>query len=719
MKTFHSSIVRLFLCLLAAGAIAQPSLAQEDTTSESTAPNTARERKEWSKSDLRELAASKKPLSGFRIGIDAGMGAEAPLQGKTNLKKVDGYMRMAEAMQNLKVARVLSEQLDALGAECVELFGSTPAAPEERLAQARGKGLDFIVSVHHSYSVTRTDNLTAAYYTPGDDSASESLARRVNESLSVGLGLPATGAVAAPNLLTNLQDTPVAVVICSLLSNADEFLHAVNPDEDYAEREGKVIAQGILTSLKERAGILEKDERPSKMIQAPVWRSEKLQLAMSKRPVPSASEEPVRLIGIPAAEPARKFDGAQATSIPAAISPAAEEPKAPAKPAAVQTPAIKPIATVEKVSSMEIVAEEDWSDAFEALEKAKTPGQVSQAMNLQAPAEPSQVKPKPTATPTPTITPTPKPIPTITPSPSPSPTPKPQPSPTPSPTALPLDIDDLPAPKPLDEIEDGDAPAVDDVVDEEDAPMASADVPTTLPFKAVFHRPVKAPIDQTWLFGEVYDQAKGTRRGVSFQAPAGTPVLAIAAGKVVEAVYDEAVSPTLPFPRSILIEHSEKIDGQTVYSMYGQLAEIKVANGDKVKVGQAIGTTGAPYDITVNDRSTEFEFEIRVGGKSLADARNPELFLQPLSSDTGLIVGQFASMSGQALTGKKIEGIRKDSEYYSYTLTYDSAAKPTHWQENFAVSDVPAGEYTLDFGDGLTRKVKVEPGKASYLRVVK
>ena len=151
--------------------------------------------------------------------------------------------------------------------------------------------------------------------------------------------------------------------------------------------------------------------------------------------------------------------------------------------------------------------------------------------------------------------------------------------------------------------------------------------------------------------------------------------------------------------------------------MYGQLAEVRVAKGDKVTAGQAVGKTGAPFDVTLADRSTEFEFEIWLGKPSGTEARNPELFIQPFKTTTGLVVGQLVNAQNQPMPGQKIRGVKKESNLYSYSLTYDPAVKSTQWKENFAIADVPAGEYELQFADGPKQQVTVEPGKVSYVTV--
>lgn len=681
---------------LALAAIVFSTFALGDAAAQA-APTTARP--ERTGEDLRRVALSDKPLEGFRVGLDAGVGCEAPLQGKTDASQVDAWERLAETAANRRVAATVEQELRAAGADVVRLYSSTSIQPpSQRLARARQADLDFILSLHHGYSVRSSENFTAAFFSPMEDAPAEILARRINEALSLALGLPATGAVGVPSFFANsdaadapapvleVVDTPMVLVVCSLMSNAEEFIHAVQAE--YNAHEARAIVQGVVAAVREQAGLLKASERPRNLLAAPKWRN---RAASLEREPPLSS---------PDSESQPVLAGESPSRAPAAVAALSAPQPAPAAVIPLEMP--EPARVVDEFEGEE-ERTEDWTRALVALEASgalavegasATPPVLPRPIPTATPM-PTPPPPVPTATPRPTMTPTPAPppIPTATPAPTATPTPRPEPSPTPSPT-----------PRPVEDIE----PA-----------SAMGEELAAVPFKAVFRRPIKAPIDQTWLFGEVYEVLKSKRRGVSFNVQAGAAVYAIASGTVVEANYGEEAAEVLPYARSILIEHDNPLDGQKVYSMYGQMADVLVAKGDVVSAGQMVGKTGAPYTVREDDRSTAFEFEIRVGGKSGEYARNPELFLQPLSDQTGLIVGQVVNARRQALPGHEIHGVKKESPMYSWSLTYDPEARHTDWRENFAIGDVPAGEYELDFGDGQKKTVQVTPGTITYLTVVK
>ena len=161
-----------------------------------------------------EQVRGDKPLAGLRIGVDSGNGAEVPLS-ITNYKKIDAFTRVAEANVNRQVESALTAELSRMGAEVVSLTNSSAAVnPVQRLGKGLGMNLDLILSVHHSYSDYSAHNLTVAYYHPAENKGAEVIARRVNEALSIALGLPKTGAIPAPKLLVEGEaEVPVALIV--------------------------------------------------------------------------------------------------------------------------------------------------------------------------------------------------------------------------------------------------------------------------------------------------------------------------------------------------------------------------------------------------------------------------------------------------------------------------------------------------------------------------
>jgi len=99
--------------------------------------------------------------------------------------------------------------------------------------------------------------------------------------------------------------------------------------------------------------------------------------------------------------------------------------------------------------------------------------------------------------------------------------------------------------------------------------------------------PVDAPI--TGRFGEVYSVGGRTweHHGVDFGCPVGTPVVAPAAGRIVQPHNDGS------FGIAVCIGHR---DGW--YTLYAHLSRADVWPGDEVRTGQQIGLSGATGFVT-------------------------------------------------------------------------------------------------------------------------
>ncbi|MBN1900943.1 N-acetylmuramoyl-L-alanine amidase [Candidatus Sumerlaeota bacterium] len=235
-------------------------------------------------------------------------------------------------------------------------------------------------------------------------------------------------------------------------------------------------------------------------------------------------------------------------------------------------------------------------------------------------------------------------------------------------------------------------------------------------FKPPFLNPLGANFDQSWLFGETWGSLP-TRQGNSFAAPEGSDVKAAEEGVVIEVITTPGQT-GVQHPNSVVIEHRNIMpDAPLIYTIYAKLAEMKVKTGDRVKRGQVIGIAGVPSSTTDSSRDTEIEFQIRMGDLSESSVVNPELFTRHVSNNTGVIAGQLINKNGQMLSGVRIDGAAKtpEIERYLYSLTYAIGVPPSkQYNENFAIGDVPEGEYYLSCEYG-TKKVEVEKGKISFI----
>lgn len=97
--------------------------------------------------------------------------------------------------------------------------------------------------------------------------------------------------------------------------------------------------------------------------------------------------------------------------------------------------------------------------------------------------------------------------------------------------------------------------------------------------------------------------------GIGIKAAAGTPVLAVAPGKVLE------VSRFGTYGLTVIVEH-----GGGDYSIYGSLGRAEVIKGASVVKGQALGTVG----ISDPELGPHLHFEIRQGGPAV----DPKIWLR-------------------------------------------------------------------------------------------
>lgn len=107
-----------------------------------------------------------------------------------------------------------------------------------------------------------------------------------------------------------------------------------------------------------------------------------------------------------------------------------------------------------------------------------------------------------------------------------------------------------------------------------------------------FAQPIVGNWSYTLAFGESCIGCDNGRSlyghlGDDYGAPEGTPVSAISSGEVVLA----ATGDNAGFGNAVTVKHA-LADGRTVYSLYAHLKEIEVKQGDKVVLGQPIGSVG-------------------------------------------------------------------------------------------------------------------------------
>jgi len=186
--------------------------------------------------------------------------------------------------------------------------------------------------------------------------------------------------------------------------------------------------------------------------------------------------------------------------------------------------------------------------------------------------------------------------------------------------------------------------------------------------------------------------------------PEGTPVLAVADGKVYFSGNDRTFKRgrfTNFYGNIIILEHNVRGYSVPVYSFYAHLSEINVHDGEIITQGQKIGSVGATGKAFTN----HLHFEVRIGDVLLQNARNPELFLPLLPTaeqpDVGILIGSLISQNGNPIPGVSIVVQRIENgilvpgtSFYAETYA-KTISSEQNWGENFVISNLPAGEYRV------------------------
>lgn len=205
--------------------------------------------------------------------------------------------------------------------------------------------------------------------------------------------------------------------------------------------------------------------------------------------------------------------------------------------------------------------------------------------------------------------------------------------------------------------------------------------------------------------------------GVDIPAPVGTPILAAGSGRVVWAgygVYRGGVDPTDPYGLAITIRHDFGYQGQPLYTIYGHLSQIDVAEGQHVETGQAIGLCGETGNVT----GPHLHFELRLGENNYFDTRNPELWVVP-PIGWGVLVGRVMDTSGKLVTGQRIIVTDPETGQNWFARSYGAEAvnPDEYYRENLVIGDIPAGTYLLRTAyAGVSHRLEIEirPGLVTY-----
>jgi murein DD-endopeptidase MepM/ murein hydrolase activator NlpD len=210
---------------------------------------------------------------------------------------------------------------------------------------------------------------------------------------------------------------------------------------------------------------------------------------------------------------------------------------------------------------------------------------------------------------------------------------------------------------------------------------------------------------------------------VDYVNPAGTPVLAAAAGTVIVAGNDLEIAYGLKpdfYGNLVIQELDQRFQDQPVYVLYGHLLEVMAEVGQHVEPGEVVGLVG----MTGVAIGNHLHLEVRLGANEYQATRNPVLWLRP-DPGQGIIAGSVLDAQGQPLPETPVTFFRaaEPTKWWRQIHTYANREVNGDDQlgESFALAYVPAGEYLVKVKIGeksTVRPATVVAGQIEFVRII-
>ena len=243
-----------------------------------------------------------------------------------------------------------------------------------------------------------------------------------------------------------------------------------------------------------------------------------------------------------------------------------------------------------------------------------------------------------------------------------------------------------------------------------------------------FSEEFRTTTDPTYPYASTKAGLLDVHHGVEFPNAFGTPVRAAAAGEVVFAGGDDLtlIGPYTGFYGNVVIlSHPDLYQGRDLFSLYAHLSEIAVSEGDQLGAGEVLGQVGASGAAD----GSHLHFEVRLDENAYSQTMNPILwFSQGLGQNepqsavlTGTILDRFGNPLPEFEFVLERRGDDGDQVQRYYPVTYVSYGVNSHplLEENFAVPDLPPGDYRMAFIAGRFYEFEftLRPGELGIIRV--
>lgn len=243
-----------------------------------------------------------------------------------------------------------------------------------------------------------------------------------------------------------------------------------------------------------------------------------------------------------------------------------------------------------------------------------------------------------------------------------------------------------------------------------------------------FFSPDRQRVDLTYPYASTSNGQLAIHHGVEFPNPHGTSVHAAARGEVIFAGTDggDLIGPYRNFYGNVVVlKHPGLFNGEDLFTLYGHLSTIDVAQGEIVESGDILGKVGASGIAS----GSHLHFEVRYENNDYASTTNPVLWFSPLvdqdSEKSGTIAGRILDRFGKPVFETSITIQKLDTNgaveknYYLKTYAQDGINPHPALAENFALPDVPPGDYRLSVVVGTLYEVlfTLEPGELSFINV--